>query len=521
MKVEIEANELRNGQIEKLSLVDHGANQSGFKILKAVEIPQESTMGEKISKFFSGKTEDGAAQVAAVYVRKGSAAQWLPLIRKNGFRVEKEHAALEDDVLILKQEGYDEEAVGSVVALTPDVAVQLDRVVKYFDPYPESSNFDENIKAAGFYPGLNNALSTLADTVWNVLNGVEDTDEASAAIAKQVKAFGVHVNALVAELPTAVFKMEQEWLTKEFEGSTVSTSDTTNTLQDEESNMSGTPVLKEAASGDLDGLLEDAPAADAAVKKADDAADDAEVVEAPVQFFKGEEQLSKEAFEALADEDEVIVKQEGEDDKTLTKAAIVKGGDEGAPKTGGSPGNPVVDNTSDTGAVQLDEGGVPEGFRKEERVVKAMEDGKLVEKTQLWFINDESKEEIFGGFVEKADPEADAAAATSAADDTEYTPAEIKIFEEMGVMVKAVTDVKDLITKQGERIDAVEKAADEAQETADNTVVLPTAADDLGNDIATLSGQRRIVKEDGAAPAATGKTDIFKGLLPGIEGNAA
>ena len=519
VKVEVEAHELRNGEIEKLSLVTHGAIRQPFKILKTEEISQESTqtMGEKISKFFSGNTEEGAAQVAAVYVRKGSAAQWLPLIRKNGFRVEKEHAALENDVLILKQEGYDEEAAGSVVALTPDVAVQLDRVVKYFDPYPESANFDENIKAAGFYPGLNNALSTLADTVWNVLNGVEDTDEASAAIAKQVKAFGVHVNALVAELPTAVFKMEQEWLTKEFEGSTVSTSDTTNTLQDEESNMSGTPVLKEAASGDLDGLLEDAPAADAAVKKADDAAEDAEVVEAPVQFFKGEEQLSKEAFEALADEDEVIVKQEGEDDKTLTKAAIVKG-DEGAPKTGGSPGNPVVENTSDTGAVQLDEGGVPAGFRKEERIVKELVEGKLVEKTQLWFINDD-KEEIFGGYVEKADPEADAAAATAAADNTEYTPAEIKLFEAMGVMVKAVTEVKDLVTKQGERIDAVEKTADTAQETADNTVVLPTAADDLGNAIATLSGQRGIVKE--AAPAAIEKEDVFKGLLPGIEGNAA
>ena len=90
----------------------------------------------------------------------------------------------------------------------------------------------------------------------------------------------------------------------------------------------------------------------------------------------------------------------------------------------------------------------------------------------------------------------------------------------MGVMVKAVEGLQTTVEKQNTRIDAVEKTAETAQETAEETVVLPTAADDLGNAIQSLSGQPRIQKN--AAPAATGEvTDIFKGLLPGIEGNAA
>jgi hypothetical protein len=488
VKVEVEAHELKNGEIEKISLVTHGAIRQPFKILKTEEIKSDNGKTGLIgtlSKVF-GNSEDEEKAVAALFVRKSVAQKWLPLIREQGFRVEKEHAALEGDILVLKQEGYTEECEGSVVALNPDVAVQLTNVSKFFDPFPASSSFSENVAAGSFWPGMHNAMESLAETVWNVLNEAETPEDAASDVAKQVKAFSNHLNNLVTELPKTVFKMEQESLTKEFEGSTVSESATQTIVTDEDKNMSEA-VIKEAASGDLDGLLDDAPAADAALEKAE--------------------------AEATAETTEEVV-EKAEDD-------VEKGGDEGAPKSGGSPGNPVVESTSDTGAVSLDEGGVPAGFRKEERMVKQIEDGKLVEKTAIFFVNDETKEEIFGGFFEKAvEEEAPAADATSATDGVEYSPAELKLFEAMNVLVKTVTDIKEQVEKQDERIEAVSKTAEAAQETAEETVVLPTAADDLGNAIQTLSGQKPIQK--GAASAATGEeVDIFKGLLPEIEGNAA
>ena len=508
VKVQIEANELRNGNIEKISLVTHGAIRQPFKILKTQEIgdaPQ--TMGDKLHKFFGGSSHD-KAQIAAVYVRKDVAAEWIPLIKSNGFRAEKAHASIEGDVLVLKQKSYDEEVSGSVVALTPDVAVQFDRVVKYFDPYPESASFDENVRAAGFYPGMSNALSTLAETVWNVLNESEDTEEAAATIGKQIKAFGVHVNALVSELPQAVFKMEHESLTKKFEGSTVSPSSTTIIVDDEDSNMS-TAVLKEAAAGDLEGLLDDAPAADAALEKADADIEKGVAEEAAgtevVYLDKEGTEISEAAFDAL--------------DTEVKKDYVLKGGDEGAPKSGGSPGNPVVDNTSDTGAVSLDEGGVPEGFRKEERLVKELVDGKLVEKHAVYFINDETKEEIFGGFFEKAS--ADPVAATEAVDGQAYSPAEVKLFEAMGILAKSVTDLKDMVEKQADKIETVAKTAEVAKETAEDTVVL-NVADDLDESLASLQGHQsahQVLKSGGTVEKSD--NDIFKGLLPQLESNAA
>ena len=486
-QIEIEAHELRNGNIEKISLVTHGAIRQPFKILKTAEIEvatKNSGSWATVRKVFGAESKE-APQVAALFVRKNVAQKWLPLIKKHGFRVEKEYASLEGDILVLKQEGFTEEGEGSVVALNPDVAVQLAHVSKYFDPFPASSSFSDNVAAGSFWPGMHNAMESLAETVWNVLNESDSSENALSDVAKQVKAFSSHLNNLVAELPTSVFKMEQESLTQEFEGSTLLTSPTETIVDTEESNMS-TAVSKMAPASDLDGLFDEAPAADAAIAKAD-----------------------AEAEAAVVEE-------------------VVEKGDEGAPKTGGSPGNPVVESTSDTGAVSLDEGGVPAGFRKEERAVKKFTDGKFVDTFAEFLINDETKEEIFVGYIEKMSAEEihnaptvelTGAEATAAADNTNYSPADIKLFEAMGVLAKAVTDIKVLVEKQDERIEAVAKAADTAQETADNTVVLSSAADDLGNVIATLSGRDRVTK--GVATTAHESTDIFKGLLPQLETNAA
>ena len=497
--VEIEAHELKNGEIEKISLVTHGAIRQPFKILKTEEIDASKTGGIKnvLSKVFGQEhTRDEEDQIAALFVRKSVAQKWLPLIRKQGFRVEKEHASLEGDILVLKQEGFTDECDGSVIALNPDVAVQLSSVSKFFDPFPASSSFADNVAAGSFWPGMHNAMESLAETVWNVLNDSDSPDDATAEVAKQVKAFSSHLNNLVAELPGTVFKMEQESLTKEFEGFTVSELGTQTTTQtnvpNEEITMSTVVKTVHAPATDLDGLFDEAPAAEVVKDVASEAAG-AEVV----YLDAAGEEVSEAVFDTLTKE---------EQDKLVLK------GDEGAPKSGGSPGNPVVDNTSDTGAVALDEGGVPAGFRKEERVVKEYVEGKIVEKFAEFLINEENGEAIFVKFIEAlSTPVVDVKA--------DYTDAENKLFEAMGVMAKSIGTVGDKLDAINTRIDAVEKTADTAQVTAEETVVLPSAADDLGNAIQSLSGQPRIQKD---ASASTGEpVDIFKGLLPGIEGNAA
>jgi hypothetical protein len=276
--------------------------------------------------------------------------------------------------------------------------------------------------------------------------------------------------------------MEHEGLTKAFASSNVSDSIAINVTKDEDENMS-TTVLKEAAPGDLDGLLDDAPAADAALAKAEEKAEEAV-------------EKQEDSVEAQADD-------------------VEKSGDAGAPKSGGSPGNPVVESTSDTGAVSLDEGGVPAGFRKEERTIKSFEDGKVIEKTGLFFVNDEG-EELFGGWIEKSEeaPAEEAAPAAEAA--PEYTPAEVKLFEALGVMAKSMTEMKETVEKVASRVDDIEKTASDAKETADNTVVMGIAPD-LDESLATLAGHQKVLKSAPAENVEKSEDEIFKGLLPMIE----
>ena len=517
VEVTVEANELKNGKIEKISLVRNGAIRQPFKILKTEEIEQHNEgMGDKLKKFFGNTTEEDA-QVAALFVRKSAAAKWLPLIKANGFRAEKEHAEVDGDMVILKQESFDPDFEGSMVALSPDVAIMLNQVVKGFDPYSVSASFDENVKASAFYPGMFHALESLADTVWNVMNEADSNEAAAASVAKQIKAFGAYIQNMVNELPQTVFKMEHEGLTNEFAGSNVSISNSTNLTKGEEDNM--TNVLREAAPGDLDGLLDDAPAADAAIAKADEQADEA-VEKADDGFsivFLDEDgnEISEAEFDELnkgcGGGMRKGKKMKKDAEGNLTELDIEKSGDAGAPKSGGSPGNAVVESTSDTGAVSLDEGGVPAGFRKEERVLKQLEDGKLVEKTALYFVNDEG-DEIFGGFIEKSEEE-EAPAQEAAAE--EYSPAEVKLFEALGVMAKGIAGLKETVEKTAARLDDIEKTAEEAVEKADNTVVMGIQAD-LDESLATISGHQQVHK---SAPAEVEKSDddIFKGLLPQIE----
>lgn len=482
VKVTVEANELKNGKIEKISLVRNGAIRQPFKILKTEEIPQEhESVGAKLKKFFG--SEEDEARVAALFVRKSAAQRWIPIIKAQGFRAEKDHAEVDGDMVILKQESYDPEVEGSLVALTPDVAIMLNQVVKGFDPYSTSASFDENVKASAFYPGMYHAMESLADTVWNVLNDSDDPEEAAASVAKQVKAFGTYVNDLVKQLPGSVFKMEHEGLTSSFASSNVSDSNANNVTTDEDENMS-TTVLKEAAPGDLDGLLDDAPAADAALAKAEE------------------------------DAEKAVEKQE--DNVEAQAEDVEKSGDAGAPKSGGSPGSEVVGDgaQTDTGAVSLDEGGVPAGFRKEERTVKSFEDGKMVEKTALYFVNDEG-EELFGGFIEKSE-ETPAEEPAAAAATEEYTPAEVKLFEALGVMAKSMTEMKETVEKVASRVDSIEKTATDAKETAENTVVMGIQ-NDLDESLATLAGHQQIHKSAPAENVEKSEDEIFKGLLPMIE----
>lgn len=262
MKINVKANELVAADIDFVSLVEKGANRSPFKIVKSEDaMSKASTLGAKISKFFSPA---GDKAISAVCVRKSAAKKVFPLLKEQGYKVEDGAIFKTDDIFILTQEGFSTDDIGSLIALNDDVAVATKDVIKAFDPWPMSKDFDENVSAASFYPGFYGAMDSLSDTVHSILHGSDDPKEAQESIDKATKSFSAYVSELISSLPTTVFKMEKE-LSTLFEGSTVVDTELPGTESQPEitkGEAMNTTDIKEAAAGDLDGLMDDVSKAD-------------------------------------------------------------------------------------------------------------------------------------------------------------------------------------------------------------------------------------------------------------------
>lgn len=528
------ANELVDGEIDFVSLVKHGANRSPFKIIKMEDLSSIQTgLMDKLTSMFG----DEPAKVSAFFVKNEEVTTYAPLLEAGGFKVDDTQKMR--DVTIYKQDCFDGDVDVSLIALDSNVGLALDRVVKQFSSFPESSDFKENVAASSFFPGLHNAMEALGESTWQALNKSLNIEEAGIVIDKNLAAFKKHINALVKNLPHSVIKFESELLRLRTGGSTLDTV-AGDIAKSEDNDMTR---INEAVAGDLGGLnaFEDQDAealakaeneatlivfvdedgkevSDEAFAKFSDEkkakgkkmrkAADGTLSDIPVQFFDadGKIQFTKDAFEALEDETKVVVKQEGEEDRLVTKANILGQG-EGAFK-GKSPGSAVVAETSDSGAADLNEG-LPAGFREMQKAVKKFVEGELVDATAKFLVNDETKEEIFVEYVEKQEEviEPDASAKQIAA--VLAGPLDL-IGKAMNQQNETLAKISDRLEAQDTKIEALQKSTTESiKKTAELTLVDQGA--DLDQSFGLLSGTHKIIEKQDA------KDDTFLGLCPELD----
>lgn len=261
--VRMPAKEIVEVTVDKVSLVKHAATRSPFKILKA-EAPDTTPPGvlANLKQLFAGPP--GEPQLVALLVKREVAKTIFPLAKKHGFRVEKAHADLDEDVVILKQEGFTAvDDIKSVVALSPEVAVGLDRVVKDFDCWHSTTDFDENIRNQSFYPCVRMATDTFHETLWAVMADAHTHEDAVAKIDTLVKQFSTYVKSLLKALPSTVFKMEADLLPARVGGNTVASAN----VNEGEQAMADANKPREVMKGDLAGLFDEP-----SVQKADAAA---------------------------------------------------------------------------------------------------------------------------------------------------------------------------------------------------------------------------------------------------------
>jgi hypothetical protein len=206
--IKMPANELSEADIEWISLVDRPANRIPFRLMKAEEVEpntERSNLMLNLTGLFSRKAEEKAPSIAAIVLRKEDSERMLPQLEAAGFAVDNLESA--EDIVIVKQEDFDPEAVVTV-KLKNETAVLLSNVSKAFTPYPETMNFDEKLKAAGFFPSVAMATDALMDTVYGVMGDARSPDEVASKMEEAIKSYSDFVLGLTATLPVVAFKVE-------------------------------------------------------------------------------------------------------------------------------------------------------------------------------------------------------------------------------------------------------------------------------------------------------------------------
>lgn len=256
MPKKIVAEELTDATIDFVSVVGKGANKRAFKILKSEDMQETPTIGEKLQSLFLGKQTP--ANVTAVIVAKDAVEVAKPIIIASGLSVD-DVLETESGVIIFKQECFDLESEGSMIALSGDVLVSFDRVIKQFESYSTSESFDETLAAGSFYPGMGIALESFGHTVYNIMANCKNPGDASEKMSKALDGLKSHMVTMVNNLPSTVFKMDASFNSGDADMNLVQ-------------RLATAPKLDEVMGGDLDGLT------DAVVVKAEVAP----VVVAPV-----------------------------------------------------------------------------------------------------------------------------------------------------------------------------------------------------------------------------------------------
>jgi len=443
MLIKLIANELVEGDIDFVSLVKHGANRAPFKIVKALTFP-----------------DSGGSDGVTTTTNITSDTDW--------------------------------------VALDKPVSI----IDKNFSSFPESSDFNENIGAAAFFPGLHNAMEALAASTFNSLDKADSMDDAASQIDKNLMAFRKHVNALVKNLPATVLKEDKERLLSGIGSSTLEASET-NTSGKEDSVMTGERI-PEAMGGDLDGLNDTIEKDAAALAIADSQASVAVEAEAAVEKEGGTQTVT-----------EPVEKE------TKTEAAGVN--------------DPVVEETTDTGEVAAP---MPKGFVETNLSIKQFVDGELVDVEARFAVNEETGEQVFLGYQEtektsdgkgkkrkKDDP---FNASTAGADEQNIPEAVVSnetpqsgnpFMEGLNLIGKEMNAQNSMLAKHGETLEKINTTLEKVVETNEEKIekaenaTLVQADFNLDESLATLNGHSPVVKTD--ADDNTG--DIFKGLAPELE----
>jgi ribosomal protein L37AE/L43A len=187
--------ELKNANVNYISLVDRAATRIPFRVLK--QDKGDETLD--LTKIFKA---DHTPEVVAVVVRDTGDADLAEKVRAavQGVGFSTETVKKGEQVMVFEQQETEEDV--SLIRLSENVVV----AVKGF--HPASEEFQAMVSADGFYNGISGAFAVVQKGIADTLEAATDENEAKAAVSSLLNDLSEYVTALVDNVPAQVFKAE-------------------------------------------------------------------------------------------------------------------------------------------------------------------------------------------------------------------------------------------------------------------------------------------------------------------------
>lgn len=208
--LKFKATEMKSAQVERISLVERGANRIPFRVIKEDRNMKTRLQDFDLASVFKREKHSDKPTVVGIITMKSDEFDAVKAeITAAGFTVEHEQV-MEDTSVIFKQAEGDLPKDVVIVKLSDKVAVAM----KGFSPYSvgmsvaDGTSFNDACIAQGFYPNVGTMVDVLRSSVYEVTSKADDPAEASAAIESMFNEARDYCVSMVKSLPTAAFKLE-------------------------------------------------------------------------------------------------------------------------------------------------------------------------------------------------------------------------------------------------------------------------------------------------------------------------
>lgn len=210
--IKLDAMELFNPTVVRVSLVNRGANRSPIRKLKSEDVMKNTLDLSNLQSLLTQKAEVPVVEqdiVAAITSLKGEAsAAFQASLEEDGLVVAKSFETEAGTTLVFDAEAdLTDVTKFSTVQVSGDVAI----VVKGFSPWGSASNpatpFEEAMKAQGFYSSFYGATELLMERMDVICGETRTKAQFAESIEPLVSGFSAYITSLAASLPDTAFKM--------------------------------------------------------------------------------------------------------------------------------------------------------------------------------------------------------------------------------------------------------------------------------------------------------------------------